>query len=129
MNRPDINAKRKENIMPRKTTKTKSPVEQKAIAGLEWLHFTFRVPISELAPNLSEKYPETNGDYFWQLPYLASRATMINGKNEVSSLYRRSPCRSPSQPERGEPPGKRSMARKRPAPNCERLYQRAISRN
>lgn len=60
--------------MPRKTTKTTSPVANST--GM--VTFTFQVPISELAPNVSEKYPETNG-CFWQLPYRI-KGEMINGR-------------------------------------------------
>tara|TARA_R100001163_G_scaffold44746_1_gene33749 strand:+ start:421 stop:753 length:333 start_codon:yes stop_codon:yes gene_type:complete len=60
--------------MPRKTTKTISPVAN--TSGM--VTFTFQVPVSELAPSVSERNPETNGHY-WQLPY-SIKGEMINGK-------------------------------------------------
>ena len=73
----DINAKRKENIMPRKSTKTKSPVEQEAIAGSGKVKLIFECNVSDLKLT-------GEGDYFG-LPYLVE-GTMQHGKVEVPAF-------------------------------------------
>ncbi len=63
--------------MARKTVKTKSPVEQKAIAGTGKVTLTFECNVSDLKVT-------GEGDYFG-LPYLVE-GTMQHGKVEVPAF-------------------------------------------